>query len=104
MITVDCEEMIPHYFEVVLDGGRNPEVPRATSKGKDKTKLSTKGWVYWQNLLAKMASHQDVVALKQSLLHVLRPNVPILYLARVKMKLAGGGECVRKWRVHGHRT
>ena len=40
VITEDCGEMIPHHFEVVLDGGRNPEVPRATSKGKDKTKLA----------------------------------------------------------------
>ena len=32
--------MIPHHLEVVLDGGRNPEVPRATSKGKEKTKLA----------------------------------------------------------------
>ena len=40
VITEDCEDMIPHHFEVVLDGGRNPEVPRATSKGKDKTKLA----------------------------------------------------------------
>ena len=40
VITVNYEEMIPHHFEVVLEGGRNPEVPRATSKGKDKTKLA----------------------------------------------------------------
>ena len=40
VITEDYEEMIPHHFEVVLDGGRNPEVPRATSKGKNRTKLA----------------------------------------------------------------
>ena len=40
VITEDCEDMIPHHFEVVFDGDRNPEVPRATSKGKDKTKLA----------------------------------------------------------------
>ena len=40
VITENCEEIIPHHFKVVLDGGRNPEVPRATSKGKDKTKLA----------------------------------------------------------------
>ena len=40
VITEDCEDMIPHHVQVVLDGGRNPEVPRATSKGKDKTKLA----------------------------------------------------------------
>ena len=40
VITEDCEEIIPHHFEVVLDGSRNPEVPRATSKGKDKIKLA----------------------------------------------------------------
>ena len=40
VITEDCKEMIPHHLEVVLDGGRNPEVPRATSKGNDKTKLA----------------------------------------------------------------
>ena len=40
VITEDCKDMIPHHFEIVLDGGRNPEVPRATSKGKDKTKLA----------------------------------------------------------------
>ena len=26
VITEDCEKMIPHHFDVVLDGGRNPEV------------------------------------------------------------------------------
>ena len=36
VITEDCED----HFEVVLDGCRNPEVPRAMSKGKDKTKLA----------------------------------------------------------------
>ena len=40
VITEDCEEMVPHHFEVVLDGGRNPVVPRATSKGKRKNKLA----------------------------------------------------------------
>ena len=40
VITEDYEDMIPHHFEVVLEGCRNPEVPRATSKGKDKTKLA----------------------------------------------------------------
>ena len=39
VITGDCKETIPHHFEVVLDGGRNPEDPRATSKGKGKIKL-----------------------------------------------------------------
>ena len=34
------EETIPHHFEVLLDGGRNPEDPRATSKGKGKIKLA----------------------------------------------------------------
>ena len=40
VITEDCEEMIPHHFEVVLDGGRNSEIPGATNKGKEKTKLA----------------------------------------------------------------
>ena len=38
--TEDCEEMIPHHFEVELDGGRNPEIPRATSKVKDGNQLA----------------------------------------------------------------
>ena len=42
--------------------------------------------MYWQNLFAKKASHKDYVALKQSLLHALKPNVPIQYLARVKLR------------------
>ena len=35
LITEEFEETIPHHFDVVLDGGRNPEVPRARSKVKD---------------------------------------------------------------------
>ena len=40
VITEDYEGMIPRHFEVVLDGGRNPEVPRATSKVKDENQLA----------------------------------------------------------------
>ena len=40
VITEDCEETISHQFEVVLDGGRNSEIPRATSKVKDDNQLA----------------------------------------------------------------
>ena len=40
VITEDCGELIPHHFEVVLDGGRNPEVPRETSSVEEENKLA----------------------------------------------------------------
>ena len=40
MISEDCEEMIAHHLKVVLDGGRNSEVPRATSKVKEENQLA----------------------------------------------------------------
>ena len=44
VIIEDCEETISHHFEVVLDGGRNPEIPRATSKVKDENQLAHEGF------------------------------------------------------------
>ena len=40
VITEDCEETISHHFEVVLNRGRNSEIPRATSKVKDEDQLA----------------------------------------------------------------
>ena len=40
LITEDSKELITHHFEAVHDGGRNPEVPRAMSKVKDKNQLA----------------------------------------------------------------
>ena len=40
VITENCKETISHHFEVVLDGGRNPEIPIATSKVQDENKLT----------------------------------------------------------------
>ena len=40
VIIEDCGKLIPHHFEVVVDGGINPEVPRATSKVEEENQLA----------------------------------------------------------------
>ena len=90
MITEDCEETISHNFEIVLDGGRNPEVPRATSKGKDETKLAEpihEGLCVLAEPVGKDGITSRLRSVEAELTARAQTQFLILYLARVTLRL-----------------